>query len=101
LQANSNKEGQNAPPEVSACDQNCTFSMFFSCEISYSIRELNERESLRNFLKISSIPAENEIYGILSKYEPDQFSYFVFELLNDLCPTRKKGSKGIIIDNTT
>jgi hypothetical protein len=75
-------------------------SMFFSCEISYSIRELKERESLRNFLKISSVPTENEIYGILSKYEPDQFSYFVFELLNDLCPKRKKESRGIIIDST-
>jgi len=75
-------------------------SMFFSCEISDAIKELEERESLRTFLKISSVPTENEIYGTLSKYEPDQFSYFVFELLNDLCPKRKKGSRNIIIDST-
>jgi hypothetical protein len=49
-------------------------SMFFSCKISYAIKELEERESLRTFLKISSVPTENEIYGTLSKYEPDQFS---------------------------
>jgi hypothetical protein len=75
-------------------------SMFFSCEISYAIRELKGRESLRDFLKISSVPTENEIYGILSKYEPKQFTDFVFELLNELCPKRKSGSKGIIIDST-
>ena len=39
-------------------------SMFYSCEISYVIRELEERESLRDFLKISSVPTENEVYGI-------------------------------------
>ena len=75
-------------------------SMFFSCEISYALKELEERENLRNFLKISSIPTQKEIYGILSKYEPDQFTSFVFELLNDLCPKRKSGSRGIIIDST-
>jgi hypothetical protein len=75
-------------------------SMFFSCEISYAIRELKERESLRNFLKTSSVPTENEIYGILSKYEPEQFTDFVFEALNELCPKRKSESRGIIIDST-
>ena len=75
-------------------------SMFFSCEVSYATRELKERESLRNFLKISSVPNEKEIYGILSKYEPKQFTDFVFELLNDLCRERKSGSGGIIIDST-
>jgi len=74
--------------------------MFFSCEISYAIRELEERESLRTFLKISSVPNEKEIYGILSKFEPQQFTDFVFELLNGLCPKRRSGSRGIIIDST-
>jgi hypothetical protein len=75
-------------------------SMFYSCEISYTIRELEERESLRDFLKISSVPTENEVYSILSKYEPKEFAYFVFELLNDLCPKRKSGSRCIIINST-
>lgn len=67
--------------------------MFFSCEISYAIKELKERESLRNFLKISLVPTEKEVYGILSKYEPQEFTAFVFEILNDLCPKRKKWIK--------
>jgi hypothetical protein len=48
---------------------------------SYAIKELEERESLRTFLKISSVPTQKKIYGILSNYEPQQFTAFVFELL--------------------
>ena len=33
-------------------------SMFFSCEVSYAVRELEQREILRNFLKIGSVPYE-------------------------------------------
>jgi hypothetical protein len=55
---------------------------------------------LRNFLKISSVPSENKVCGILSKYEPRQLTDFVFELLIDLCPKRKSGSRSIIIDST-
>jgi len=75
-------------------------SMFFSCEISYAIRELEEKSSLRDFLKISSVPTENEVYRIFSNYDPEEFAYFVFDLLNDLCPKRESGSRGIIIDST-
>jgi len=45
------------------------------------------------------MPAEKEVYEILSEYKLQQFTDFVFELLNDLCPTRKGGSRGIIIDS--
>jgi len=55
---------------------------------------------LRTFLKISSIPTQKEIYGILSNYEPQQFTAFVFELLKDLCSKRQSESRGIIIDST-
>ena len=75
-------------------------SMFFSSDVSYAVKEIKERESLRKFLKISSVPTENEIYTTLSEYDPENFSYFVLSILNELCPKRKKCSKGIIIDST-
>lgn len=59
-----------------------------------------KRESLRRFIKISSVPAENEIYTTLSQYDPEGFISFVLEILNALCPKRKSGSRGIIIDST-
>lgn len=75
-------------------------SMFFSSEISYVVKELEIRKSLRNFLKICSVPSEHEIYGFMSKFDPNSFTDFVIELLNNQCLKRKAGSKGIIIDST-
>ncbi len=75
-------------------------SMFFSSDVSYAVKETEEREKLRKFLKISSVPSENEIYTTLSQYDPESFISFVLEVLNTLCPERKSGSRGIIIDST-
>ncbi len=46
------------------------------------------------------MPSENEIYKTFSQYDPDNFSYFVLDILNELCPMIKRGSRGIIIDST-
>ena len=43
-------------------------SMFFSTDISYAVKETEERERLKKFLKISSVPTEKDIYTILSQY---------------------------------
>lgn len=61
-------------------------SMFFSSDISYVVKETEERESLRKFLRISSVPIETEIYTTLSQYDPEGFISFVLEILNALCP---------------
>jgi len=71
--------------------------MFFSCEVSYAVRELEQREILRNFLKIGSVPSEKEIYRILSKYDSDEFSAFVSDLLNELCLKEKVGPKALLL----
>jgi ubiquitin C-terminal hydrolase len=73
-------------------------SMFFSSNVSYAVKETEERESLRKFLKISTVPSESEIYTTSSQYDPDNFSYFVIDILNELCPKRKSSSRGIIIE---
>lgn len=75
-------------------------SMFFSTDISYAVKEAEERESLRKFLKIGAVPTEKEIYTILSQYDPENFISFVLDILNSLCPKRKSGSRRIIIDST-
>jgi hypothetical protein len=64
-------------------------SMFFSSEISYAVSELQERKNLRDFLKIDFVPSEHEIYGLMSKFDPEDFTYFVFEILNSQCPEKK------------
>jgi hypothetical protein len=46
------------------------------------------------------VPTENEIYGTLSQYDPEESICFVIDVLNTVCPKRKSGSRGIIIDST-
>jgi hypothetical protein len=54
IQTNSFKEGHFA-------------SLFFSSDVSYAVKETEKRESRGKFLKISSVPIENEIYTTLSQ----------------------------------
>ncbi len=75
-------------------------SIFFSSDISYVVNELSQKKKLQKFMKIDSIPTENQIYRFLSKFEPEQFTNFVFSLLNNVCFSRKRGQKTIIIDST-
>jgi hypothetical protein len=58
----------------------------------------SRKRKTRKFLKISSVPAENEIYTTLSKYDYESFIFFVLVILNTLYPKRRSGFRGIIID---
>jgi hypothetical protein len=75
-------------------------SMYFCLEISYVVRELEEKKKLRKFMKIRSVPSEDEVYSIMSGFDPDQFINFVMRLLNNVCSRRKRGLNQIIIDST-
>ena len=75
-------------------------SMYFCLEISYVVRELKDKRKLRKFMRIKSVPSEDEVYGIMSSFDPDQFINFVIGLLNNVCSPRKKGLSHIIIDST-
>jgi hypothetical protein len=75
-------------------------SMYFCLEISYVVRELNEKRKLRKFMKIKSVPSEDEVYSIMSSFDPDQFINFIIGVLNNICSRRKRGKNQIIIDST-
>jgi hypothetical protein len=75
-------------------------SMYFCLEISYIVRELKDKRKLRKFMRIKSVPSEDEVYSIMSSFDPDQFINFVIGLLNNVCSPRKKGLSHIIIDST-
>ena len=74
-------------------------SMYFCLEISYVVRELEEKKILREFMRIRSVPSEDEVYSIMSSFDPDQFINFVIVLLNNVCSRRKRGLNQIIIDS--
>jgi Transposase DDE domain len=75
-------------------------SMYFCLEISYIVRELEDKKKLRKFMRITSMPSEDEVYSIMSSFDPDQFINFVIGLLNNVCSRRKRGLSQIIIDST-
>jgi hypothetical protein len=75
-------------------------SMYFCLEISYVVRELNKKRKLRKFMRIKSVPSEDEVYSIMSSFDPDQFINFVTGVLNNICSRRKRGTSQIIIDST-
>ena len=75
-------------------------SMYFCLEISYIVRELEDKKKLRKFMRITSVPSEDEVYSIMSSFDPDQFTNFVIGLLNNVCSRRKRGLSQIIIDST-
>ncbi len=75
-------------------------SMYFCLEISYVVSELEDKKKLRNFTGIKSVPSEDEVYSIMSSFDPDQFIDFVIGLLNSICSRRKRGLSHIIIDST-
>lgn len=75
-------------------------SMYFCLEISYVVRELDEKRKLRKFMRIKSVPSEDEVYSIMSSFDPDQFINFIIGVLNNVCSRRKRGLSQIIIDST-
>jgi hypothetical protein len=75
-------------------------SMYFCLDISYVVRELEEKKKLRKFMKIKSVPSEDDVYSIMRSFDPDQFIDFIVGLLNNVCSRRKKGLNQIIIDST-
>ena len=75
-------------------------SMYFCLEISYVVRELEDKRKLRKFMRIKSVPSEDEVYSMMSSFDPDQFTNFVIGLLNNVCSPRKKRLSQIIIDST-
>lgn len=75
-------------------------SMYFCLEISYVVRELKDKRKLRKFMRMKSVPSEDEVYSIMSSFDPDQFINFVIGLLNNVCSPRKRGLSQIIIDST-
>lgn len=48
-------------------------SIYFCLEISYAVKELEEMIKLIKFIRIKSELSENEVYSIMSSFDPDQF----------------------------
>ena len=56
--------------------------MFFELEISYAVSEVNKRLELRKFLRIEEEVKSRSVYNFTSKFKAEQFTKFVFSILN-------------------
>jgi hypothetical protein len=46
--------------------------MFFSVDVSYVLRELNEREKLRKFVGVEDVPDVDSFYRFMSRFSETQ-----------------------------
>ena len=77
------------------------FSFYFCNEISYTIRELEKRSNLQEFLKISTVPNANDVYRFMSSCKSESITSMMFDLLNLACSNKNRTRrKTVIIDST-
>ena len=76
-------------------------SMFFSTDISYVVKELEKRSSLRSFIHSSEIPSLSTIYQFISSFSEEQFIFFISDILNSMCKkSNRRRNRTIIIDGS-
>jgi len=74
-------------------------AMYFSLDISYVVRELKEREELRQFVGISDVPKPSTVYRFLSRFTAEQFVEIILSVLNRVCENRRR-DRTVIADCT-
>ena len=76
-------------------------SMFFSVDCAYVVGELRKRTSLRKFARITDVPSIDDVYRFLSRFDEEQFVFFVCGVLNSLCiPRKRRRARTILIDSS-
>lgn len=75
-------------------------SMFFSVDVSYVLRELNEREELRKFVGVEDVPDVDSFYRFMSRFSENQFVKLVNGVLNTQNPSKRRRNATILVDST-
>lgn len=75
-------------------------SLYFSCEVSYVVSELNRSNKLRKFARIESVPNENQVYEYFSRYNEEQYIQITNSILNTFFRPHKKRKDIYIVDAT-
>jgi len=57
-------------------------SMFFCLDVSYVLRELKEREEIRNFAGILDVPNADDFYRFKSRFKEENFIKVVNGILS-------------------
>lgn len=72
-------------------------SMYFSCNVSYVVSELNRNEKLRKFINApDEIPSTEQVYEFLSRFSGKRYCQYVNSIFSNLNGARKKHEKFIV-----
>ena len=75
-------------------------AMFFSLDLAYVVQELQHREALRNFARVTPVPTSREVASFLSRFTEEQFVTLMLGVLNQICPARPRGPGTFLVDST-
>jgi len=76
-------------------------SFYFCNEISYTVRELENKPNLQKFIKISAVPKADDVYRFISSCKSENITSMMFDFLNLACSNKNRSRrKTVIIDST-
>ncbi|MDP3066488.1 MAG: hypothetical protein Q8N08_07100 [Methanobacteriaceae archaeon] len=75
-------------------------AIFFSRDVSFVLKELEELFELRKFVKIANIPSNDELSRFMSQFSDEQFINLILMVLNTIYQPRRRKEAWIIVDST-
>jgi len=76
-------------------------AIFFSADVTYVIKELQNRDDLRRFAHIDRIPSTEEVYRFLSRIDEERFIALINALLRIRCrKPKRRTARTFIIDGS-
>ena len=76
-------------------------SMFFGLDIPFILSELESKEKLRKYFKISKVWSADQVYKTLSLQDPEKLMKALNRILNSRNRVKRRGKKTFIVDATS
>ena len=75
-------------------------SMFFGLDIPFILSELESKEKLRKYFKISKVWSADQVYKTLSLQDPEKLMKALNRILNSRNRVKRRGKKTFVVDAT-
>ncbi len=75
-------------------------SMFFGLDIPFILSELESKEKLRKYFKISKVWSADQVYKTLSLQDPEKLMKALNRILNSRNHVKRRGKKTFVVDAT-
>ncbi len=75
-------------------------NMFFGLDIPFILSELESKEKLRKYFKISKVWSADQVYKTLSLQDPEKLMKALNRILNSRNRVKRRGKKTFVVDAT-